>query len=56
MQLDIKNICMLTVTSSLQYEKLKKLYGFTADNIAVIPPGTDIHHFCPFRQDKNKTA
>lgn len=49
-----KSVTAQTVTSSVQYEKLKELYGFTADNIAVIPPGTDIHHFCLLRPDENR--
>jgi len=36
-----------TVTTSVQQEKLEQLYGFTSDNIAVIPPGVDVHTFRP---------
>ncbi len=36
-----------TLTTLLQVEKLKELYGYEADNIVVIEPGTDIHEFRP---------
>ncbi len=34
-----------TMTSSVQLEKLNSLYGFSADNIEIIPPGVDINRF-----------
>jgi len=36
-----------TVTSEVQKDKLAELYGFSADNVVVIPPGVDIHRFRP---------
>lgn len=36
-----------TVTTHVQEEKLEQLYGFKSDNVAVIPPGVDIHNFRP---------
>lgn len=36
-----------TVTTELQKEKLKELYGFESDNVVVIPPGVDVHRFSP---------
>jgi len=44
-----------SMTTDLQKEKLQELYGFTADNIAVIPPGTDIHLFRPRGPGEEKT-
>ena len=35
------------VTTEVQGEKIKELYGFAADNIVVIPPGTDVHRYRP---------
>jgi len=43
-----------TVTTTIQLEKLGQLYGFTSDNIAVIPPGVDIHTFRPPDSGKEK--
>lgn len=43
-----------TVTTHLQKEKLEQLYGFTADNIAVIPPGVDVHNFRPVKPGEKK--
>ncbi len=43
-----------TVTTELQKEKLDQLYGFTSDNIVVIPPGVDIHTFQPLKFDERK--
>jgi mannosylfructose-phosphate synthase len=34
-----------TLTSDVQYEKLRELYQFDADNIEIIPPGVDIERF-----------
>ncbi len=36
-----------TVTSLLQLEKLRKLYGYDRENVEVIPPGVNIHKFKP---------
>jgi glycosyltransferase involved in cell wall biosynthesis len=36
-----------TVTTAVQQEKLEQLYGFTSDNITVIPPGVNVHTFRP---------
>jgi mannosylfructose-phosphate synthase len=36
-----------TVTSEVQKEKMKELYGWEAGNIAVIPPGVDVHRYRP---------
>ena len=36
-----------TVTTTVQQEKLEQLYGFTSDDIVVIPPGVDVHTFRP---------
>jgi mannosylfructose-phosphate synthase len=36
-----------TVTSKLQLEKLRTLYGYQRDNVEVIPPGVNIHKFKP---------
>ena len=37
----------LSLTTQLQYEKLKELYQYDADNIEIIPPGVDIHRYKP---------
>lgn len=37
----------LSLTTLLQYEKLKDLYHYDADNIEIIPPGVDIHRYTP---------
>jgi mannosylfructose-phosphate synthase len=42
-----KTVTALTVTTELQREKIKQLYGYTSDNIAVISPGVNIHTFQP---------
>jgi mannosylfructose-phosphate synthase len=36
-----------TVTTELQREKLKELYGFESDRVRVIPPGVDVDRFRP---------
>ncbi len=36
-----------TVTSVLQQEKLRELYGYHKDNVEIIPPGVNIHKFKP---------
>ncbi len=42
-----ESVVAQTVTTDLQREKLKELYGFEANNIAVIPPGVDVERFHP---------
>ena len=39
----------LAVTSVTQEEKINSLYGFTSDRIALLPPGTNIHTYCPYQ-------
>ncbi len=41
----------MTMTTQLQYEKLKELYDYDADNIGVIAPGVDVHRFHPPTMD-----
>ncbi len=36
-----------TVTSDVQLQKLRELYDYHKDNVAVIPPGVDIQRFHP---------
>jgi mannosylfructose-phosphate synthase len=36
-----------TVTTEVQREKLRELYGFVSENVTMIPPGVDIHTFRP---------
>jgi len=36
-----------SLTSIVQQEKLKELSDYEADNIVIIPPGVDVHHFFP---------
>ena len=43
-----------TVTTNLQREKLEQLYDFTAENVAVIPPGVDIHSFGMLKHGEKK--
>lgn len=43
-----------SMTTDLQKEKLQKLYDFSANNIAVIPPGTDIHLYRPLGPGEEK--
>ncbi len=40
-----------TVTSRVQLEKLRQLYGYTRDNVEIIPPGVDIYRFHPPKPD-----
>jgi len=47
-----KSVKGQTVTTKVQKEKLEQLYGFTSDNIVVIPPGVDVHTFCPLKADE----
>ena len=43
-----------TVTTKVQKEKLEQLYGFTSDNISIIPPGVDVHTFRPLKPGGRK--
>ncbi|PJF33844.1 MAG: hypothetical protein CUN57_01090, partial [Phototrophicales bacterium] len=45
-----KSVNGQTLTSQVQYEKLKTLYNFDADNIEIIPPGVDIHRYRPLHE------
>ncbi|MBN2541651.1 glycosyltransferase [bacterium] len=45
-----KTVNAQTVTTPLQEEKLEELYNFKADNVAVISPGVDVHHFRPLEK------
>ena len=43
-----------TLTSVVQYEKLRELYNYDADNIEIIAPGVDIHRFkIPTQEELN---
>ena len=39
-----------TVTSALQLEKLRELYGYPGQNVEIIPPGVNIHKFKPLKE------
>ncbi|MEE4255936.1 MAG: glycosyltransferase [Bacteroidales bacterium] len=41
-----------SLTSIVQQEKLKELCDYEADNIEIIPPGVDVHHFYPRKEDE----
>ena len=43
-----------TVTSSVQEEKLRELYGIEADNIEILSPGVDLHTYRPLESDDTK--
>jgi mannosylfructose-phosphate synthase len=43
-----------SLTSMVQYEKLKELYGFDAGNIEIISPGVDIHRYHPPENDTKR--
>ncbi len=43
-----------SLTSIVQQEKLKELSDYEADNIVIIPPGVDVHHFYPPREGEKK--
>lgn len=40
-----KSVAAQSVTTILQQEKLAELYDFESDNVVVISPGVDVHHF-----------
>ena len=44
-----------TVTSQLQMEKLREMYGYNKGNVEVIPPGVNIHKFKPLAEGKSPT-
>jgi glycosyltransferase involved in cell wall biosynthesis len=44
-----------TVTSQLQLEKLRKLYGYKGGNVEIIPPGVNIHKFKPLQPGEGHT-
>jgi mannosylfructose-phosphate synthase len=44
-----------TVTSQLQLEKLRSLYGYQDENVEIIPPGVNIHKFKPLEDGANHT-
>jgi mannosylfructose-phosphate synthase len=49
-----KSVSGQTVTTRLQKEKIAELYGFTSDNIVVIPPGVDVHTFRPVERGRRE--
>lgn len=49
-----KTVKAQSVTTELQREKIKQLYGFESDNIVVISPGADVHHFRPVELGEKK--
>ncbi len=50
-----RTVAAQSVTTQVQKEKLDELYGFRADNVAVISPGVDVHTFCPPAPGEAKT-
>ena len=44
-----RSVVAQTVTTEVQKKKLAELYGFTSEDVAVISPGVDIHHFRPLK-------
>ncbi len=49
-----KSVRAQSVTTEVQKEKLKELYGFSSDNVVVISPGVDVHSFRPLKQGEEK--
>jgi mannosylfructose-phosphate synthase len=45
-----KSVRAQIVTSGVQREKLRELYDLQSGNIAVMPPGVDVHRFYPARR------
>jgi glycosyltransferase involved in cell wall biosynthesis len=43
-----------SLTSIVQQEKLKELCDYEADNIEIIPPGVDVHHFYPRKEGESR--
>ncbi|MDZ7744084.1 MAG: glycosyltransferase [Bacteroidota bacterium] len=48
-----KNVNAQSVTSIVQLEKIHELYDFFAENIEIIPPGVDVHHFKPLSRGED---
>ncbi len=48
-----KNVNAQSVTSIVQLEKINELYNYFAENIEIIPPGVDVHHFKPLHPNEN---
>jgi len=48
------NVNAQSLTSIVQQEKLKELCNYEADNIVIIPPGVDVHHFFPPKEGEEK--
>jgi mannosylfructose-phosphate synthase len=44
------NVNAQSLTSIVQHEKLIELYDYDANNIVIIPPGVDVHHFYPEKE------
>jgi len=42
-----RSVVAQSATTTLQKEKIERLYGFASDNVVVISPGVDVHTFCP---------
>jgi glycosyltransferase involved in cell wall biosynthesis len=49
-----ENVNAQSLTSIVQHEKLNELYNYDADNIVIIPPGVDVHHFYPPKAGEKK--
>lgn len=50
-----KSVNAHALTSNVQREKLKELYGIEQENISILPPGVDIHTYKkPTAEEKNK--
>jgi mannosylfructose-phosphate synthase len=49
-----KTVKAQTVTTEIQKEIIKKLYGLKLDNITVIPPGVDINRFKPSKSGEER--
>ena len=43
-----------SLTSIVQQEKLKELCKYEADNIAIIPPGVDVHQYYPKKEGEER--
>ncbi len=49
-----KNVNAQSLTSIVQHEKLNELYNYDAENIIIIPPGVDVHHYYPQKEKDEK--
>jgi mannosylfructose-phosphate synthase len=47
-----KSVVAQSFTTEVQKEKVAQLYGWTAENAVIIPPGVDVHTFHPLRSDE----